>query len=158
MTTRSKLDKHFLKHYDEKQLLDMYRISCETMLFTFVLITINGLIKMIYRPWAVASTEAATLILIPLTYFAIRSVLSEAYFSRQTKSYKWTFVWTTSIGILSLVDMIIGHLVFGHSIIEDGVLSGYFYNFFLSVFLLSVPITYFIKKVIVKKVGEDEYN
>jgi len=155
MTTNSKMDNYFSKHYDEKQLVDRYRISFETMWLTFVLILISGMIKIFHGPWAAANTEMIILLSLPATYFIIRSVMKSAYFSRTEKSYTWTLIIFAAIGILNLATIIIIALG-GDPFIENGILTENLFQFFIALPLLSIPITYLIKKAISKDVKENE--
>ena len=155
MTANSKMDKYFSKHYDEKQLVDRYRISFETMWLTFILIFISGMIQIFHGPWAAANTEMVILLSLPVTYFMIRSVTKGAYFSRIEKSYTWSLILFAAIGILNLAALILIALR-GDPFIENGILTENLFQFFIALPLLSIPITYLIRKAISKDVKEDE--
>lgn len=155
MTTNSKLDSYFSNHYDEKQLVDRYRISFETMWLTFILIFIGGFIKIFYGPWAAANTEMAFLVFIPLTYFVIRSVLKGAYFSVQKKSHTWSLILIVFIGVINLGNFAI-QIISGGSIIEDGMLSETLFPLFVAIPFLLVPIVYFIQTKMSKNDEEED--
>ena len=155
MTTNSKMDKYFSKHYDEKQLVDRYRISFETMWLTFVLILISGMIQIFHGHWAAANTEMVILLSLPATYFMIRSVMKGAYFSRTEKSYTFSLILFAVIGILNLATLII-IASRGDPFIENGIFTENLFQLFITLPLLSIPITYLIKKAISKDIKEDE--
>ena len=155
MTQNSNMDKYFSKHYDEKQLVDRYRISFETMWLTFVLILISGMINIFHGPWAAANTEMIILLSLPATYFMVRSVMKGAYFSRNEKSYTFSLILFAVIGLLNLATLIIIALR-GDPLIENGILTENLFQLFIALPLLSIPITYLIKKAISKDIKEDE--
>ena len=155
MTTNSKMDKYFSKHYDERQLIDRYRISFETMWLTFILILVSGMIRIFHGPWAAANTEMIILLSLPATYFMIRSVMKGAYFSRTEKYYTFSLILFAIIGILNLATLII-IASRGDPFIENGILTENLFQLFIALPLLSIPITYLIKKAITKDVKEDE--
>ena len=155
MTANSKMDKYFSKHYDERQLIDRYRISFETMWLTFILILISGMIQIFHGPWAAANTEMAILLFLPGTYFMVRSIIKGAYFSKIKTSYTWSLILFAAIGILNIAALILIALR-GDPFIENGILTENLFQLFIALPLLSIPITYLIKKAINNDVKEDE--
>jgi hypothetical protein len=155
MTINSKMDNYFSKHYDEKQLVDRYRISFETMWLTFILILISGMIRIFHGSWAATNTEMVILLSLPATYFLIRSIMKGAYFSRTEKSYTFSLILFAIIGILNLATIIV-IASRGDPFIENGILTENLFQLFIALPLLSIPITYLIKKAISKDIKEDE--
>lgn len=147
MTTNSnsKIDSYYSKHYDEKQLIDRYRISFETMWLTFILIFIGGMIKIFYGPWAAANTEMMILLSLPTTYFAVRAIWKGAYFSVQQKSYTWPLIVFAAVSLLNL-GACVGLILTEGGIIENNMLSENLFQFFLALPFLMLVITYLIKK------------
>ncbi|WNY24104.1 hypothetical protein MmiHf6_14330 [Methanimicrococcus hongohii] len=155
MTTNSKIDSYLSKHYDEKQLLDRYRISFETMWLTFLLIFVSGMVKIFYGPWAADNTEMMVLVSLPIAYFMVRSVLKGAYFSVQQKSYAGTLIFLAAIGLLNIGISAVS-LMNNGSIIENGMLSENLFQFFLGLPFILIPIAYLIKKKVGKNDAEDD--
>ncbi len=155
MTTNSKIDSYLSKHFDEKQLLDRYRISFETMWLTFLMILVSGTIRIFHGPWAAANTEMMILISIPTSYFMVRSVLKGAYFSIQQKSYTGTLILLAVIGLLN-VGISVASVINNGSIIESGMLSENLFQFFLGLPFILIPAAYLVKKKIGKNDVEDE--
>lgn len=155
MTTNSKIDSYLSKHYDEKQLLDRYRISFETMWLTFLLIFISGMINIFNGPWAADNTGMMILISIPTSYFMVRSVLKGAYFSIQQKSYTGTLILLAVIGLFNIGVSAVS-LMNGGSVIENGMLSENLFQFFLGLPFLLIPTAYLIKKKVGKNDEDDE--
>ncbi|MBZ3936416.1 DUF6773 family protein [Methanimicrococcus blatticola] len=153
--TKSKLDSYYSKHYDERQLISRYRISFETMWLTLILIFISGMFKVFYGPWAADNTEMMVLLSLPTTYFAVRAVWKGAYFSIQQKSYTWTIVSFTFVGLLNLAAFIIS-IINGGTVIENGILSENLFQFFLALPFLALVITYAVKKIMSKNEEDEE--
>jgi len=157
MTKKSTMDKYFSKHYDEKQLIDRYRISFETMWLTFVLILISGMRQIFHGTWAAANTEMIILLSLPATYFIIRSVLKGAYFSKKEKHTTFTLILFAFIGIVNIIT-IVTYVMRGLPLIENGVLTENLFQLFLALPFLSIPIAYLIKKMSDKKENDEEEN
>ncbi|WNY29072.1 hypothetical protein MmiEs2_12860 [Methanimicrococcus stummii] len=154
MTTNSKNNSYNSKHYDERQLIDRYRISFETLMLTFVLIFANGMIKLAYGPWAAENTEMMILLAIPTTYFLIRAVWKGAYFSAQMKSYTWSLVLFAILGLFN-ISVSIYSIMNGGTAIENGMPSENLFQFFLGIPFLAIPIVYMIKKAVTKEEDEE---
>lgn len=153
MTTDS--NNYYSKHFDERQLIDRYKISSETMMLTFILIFISGFIKIFIGPWAAANTEMAVLVFIPTTYFLIRAVMKGAYFSVRLKSYTWSLFIFAIIGLANLGNFIV-QLMKDGMIIENGMLSETLFPLFLSMPFLFLVLTCLIKMKMTKNDDEDE--
>ncbi|MDL2261366.1 hypothetical protein LJC08_03940 [Methanimicrococcus sp. OttesenSCG-928-J09] len=153
--TKSKLDSYFSKHYDEKQLVDRYRISFETLMLTFILIFMSGTIKISYGQWATDNTEMIILMAIPATYFIIRSIWKGAYFSIKEKTHTWTLAFSALICILYLATIVFS-IYNGEPIIENGMLSENLFPFFIMLPFLAIIITYAIKKRVSKNEEETD--
>ena len=147
--------KSFSKQYDERQHFDRYKISFETMLLAFALISVNGIIKVFYGPWGAPITEMSLLVSLPFTYFLIRSILKGAYFPIREKSFPWIVLFFAAIGIIYLMISIF-YIANGGAIFENGVLSKNLYGFILAAKSLSIPAAYLIKKEIDKNEEEVE--
>lgn len=143
------------KIYDERQLLDRYRISFETMWLTFLLIFASGMIKIVYGQWAADNTEMVILLIIPLTYFLVRSIWKGAYFSVDKRNYKWSLLIFAALGIFLVTASIIQITNTG-AVIDNGMLTENFFQFFLAIPFLAVPVVALIKGMTEKKVEEDE--
>ena len=154
MTKNSKIDSHFSKYYDEKQLVDRYRISFETMMLTFLLISICGMIKIFHGPWAADNTEMVILLSIPFTYFSIRSVLKGAYFSRD-KNHTLVLILFAFIGIINIATVAIS-VMGGKTLIENGMLTENLFQLFIALPFFAIIVSYLIKKMINKNIEEDE--
>ena len=152
--TKSKIDSHFSKNLDEKQLIDKYRISFETMLLTFLLIFIDCMIKLFYGPWAEDPTEMIILISLPSTYFLVRSVMKEAYFSRNDNR-TLTLVLSAFIVIINIYIYVLSATE-GNWIFENGLLSGNLFQLFFALPFFATIVAYLIKKVASKDVEEDK--
>ena len=152
--TKSKIDSHFSKNLDEKQLIDKYRISFETMLLTFLLIFIDCMIKLFYGPWAVDTTEMIILISLPSTYFLVRSVMKGAYFSR-TDNRTLTLAFSAFIVIISIYIYALSATE-GNWVLENGLLSGNLFQLFIALPFFATIVAYLIKKVTGKDVEEDK--
>jgi|GEM_PF-1534338 len=157
MTKNSKIDKYFSKHYDEKQLIDRYRISFETMTFTFLLIIMGGMVKIFHGPWAAANTEMVVLISIPFTYFIYCTVMKGAYFSKKEKHTTFALILFTLIGVLNIAT-IITCVMRGFPLVENGILTENLFQFFLALPFFSIPIAYLIKKMSDKNEDDEEEN
>jgi len=155
MTKKSKMDKYFSKHYDEKQLVDRYRISFETMTLTFLMIILSGMVKIFYGPWAADNTEMIVLISIPFTYFMFRTVMKGAYFSRNEKNTAFVLILLTLTGVLNIATIVIC-VMRGSPLIENGMLTENLFQFFLALPFFSTPMAYLIKKIADKNDEEDE--
>ena len=154
MTKNSKIDSHFSKYYDEKQLVDRYRISFETMMLTFILIIISGLIKIFHGPWAANNTEMIILLSIPCTYFSIRSILKGAYFSRD-ENHTFVLMLFAFIGIMNIATIILS-VTEGKMLIENGMLTENLFQLFIALPFFAILVSYLIKKMINKNIEEDE--
>ncbi|MDR2944222.1 MAG: hypothetical protein LBU81_03960 [Methanosarcinales archaeon] len=143
------------KNYDERQMIDRYKISFETMLLTFVLIFISGMINIFHGPWAAGNTQMMILLSIPTSYFAVRVVLKRAYFSVRQKSYAVSLILFGATGLLNLGNFVLD-LMNGGSIIENGVLSEDLFSFFLALPFILIPAAYFILKQTDKNNAEDD--
>jgi len=154
MTKNSKIDSHFSKYYDEKQLVDRYRISFETMMLTFILISISGMIKIFHGPWAADNTEMALLLSIPFTYFSIRSVLKGAYFSRD-ENHTFVLILFALIGILNVATVVISVLG-GKMLIENGMLTENLFQLFIALPFFAIIASHLVTKMANKKTEEDE--
>ena len=147
--------KPFSKQYDERQRFDRYKISFETMLLAFALISVNGIIKVFYGPWVAPITEMSLLVSLPFTYFLIRSILKDAYFPIRENSFPWIVLFFAAIGIIYLMISVF-YIANGGAIFENGVLSKNLYGFILAAKSLSIPAAYLIKKEIDKNEEEVE--
>ena len=155
MTANSKIDSHFSKFYDEKQLVDRYRISFETLLLMSFLIIINGVIKISHGPFAAPEVEMGFLFSLPFTYFMVRSIIKEAYFTKTNKSKTFAIATFVLLGIVLLFSPVM-YLVKGGPIIENGVIVWAMANVFFALPFISTPIAYLIQKMTQKNVEEDE--
>ena len=154
MTKNSKISWYAPANFDEKQLIDRYKISFETMWLIIILISVNGMIKIVYGAWAVASTEMAILLFPPMIYFVTRSIMKNAYFSISQKSHT-SLVMFVFISVLYISIFIIT-LMDGESIIENGMLSGNLSYLFMGLSFLFISVVYLIKNVMNRAVKEDE--
>jgi hypothetical protein len=157
MTKKSTMDKYFSKHYDEKQLIDRYRISFETMILTFLLIMLSGMVKIFHGQWTTDNTEMIILLSLPATYFMIRSVMKGAYFSKKEKHTTFTLILFAFIGIVNVIT-IVTYVMRGLPLIENGVLTENLFQLFLALPFLSIPIAYLIKKMTDKNENDEEEN
>ncbi|MCL2549861.1 MAG: hypothetical protein FWE78_02865 [Methanimicrococcus sp.] len=136
-----------LKRFDEKQIADRYRISAETFLLTFNLIFFSGMVKIFDGQWAVPVTEMVVLLGLPMTYFGVRSALKGAYFPGQIEKHGWLIIFISiAIGLLSMSFSILQIMKSG-SIMDNGMLSGDLFFFFLGIPILATPIAFLIKKM-----------
>lgn len=108
--------------YDEYQLKNRHRIAFQTMVLMMALIWINGFFKNSYGVWAPPLLEALVLLYIPGMYFAMGSIIKNAYMSKKDSpvfihiSFGLIFLF----GLFSLVPFIIdGSFTF----VENGQLS-----------------------------------
>ena len=144
-----------LENFDEKQLFDRYRISFETMWLTFILIFINCFIKIWFGPFAEPTVEMGILISFPLTYFAIRSIIKEAYFAKNVKNKTLSFASLAFLGIVMLISPVI-YLAKGGSIIENGLIVSPMAFLMSASTLFLIPIAYLIKKMTNKDIEEEK--
>ena len=146
MTTKSNNGSYLSKRYDEKQLLDRYKISFETMVLMALLIFISGMIKIFHGQWAAPNTEMIILLSIPLTYFTIRSVLKGAYFTSYDEKYRWlVIILFLATGLLNIGTSLIQIMTGGSIIDNNGMFSENLFQFFLGIPLLAVSVASLIK-------------
>jgi len=143
------------ENFDEKQVFDSYKLSFETLWLTFLLIFINCFIKIWFGPFAEPSVEMGFLISIPITYFAIRSIIKGAYFGKNVKNKTRVFAFLVFTGIVMLISPVI-YLAKGGSIIENGLIASPMSLFISAFTLFLIPIAYLIKKITQKNVENEE--
>ncbi|QUW20304.1 hypothetical protein JSQ81_10500 [Sporosarcina sp. Marseille-Q4063] len=68
--------------YDEFQLATRHKIAFQSFILVLILIGVNGYVKAGYGIWASPFLESFILVWIPSMYFAVMSIVKNAYFSK----------------------------------------------------------------------------
>lgn len=142
---KSKPGSYYSKYFDERQLIERYRISFETMILTFILIYISGMVKIFHGPWAANNVEMMVLLVLPLTWFLVRSIMKGAYLSVQIRNYVWPAILFALIGLVNIIPAVY-QIINGGAVIENGMLSEDLFQFFLGFPFLLVSAAYLIKR------------
>lgn len=133
---------------DERQLINRYKIGFQSFGLTLFLLIIDTLVQdVFYITWASHFTRSFILFYFMIIYFEIRCILSDSYFaehdSRSIRNIMiFSFLGGAFIGISIIAQTIKGRFF----IIENNMLSDKTVTVVTAIWMLAVPLCYFLKE------------
>jgi len=135
------------KNYDERQLLNRYRIGYQAMILMLFLVGINGMIKEFYYVWAPPLIEANVIIYIPATYFIIMGITKDAYLRK--KDHPIFSIVSIGVFMVLCIYLILSSIrLETFSLIENGQLSHSIIPVILFLYSASIFIALLVRKLL----------
>lgn len=133
--------------YDERQILNRYKIGFQSFFILLFLVLIDGFVRDAGYEWASPLNSTLIIIYIALTYFTLRAINCDAYFSTKNAGNS-NFVMTIfSITAAFLVLVSIVKIAQGSfAIISKGQLTDHATSLLLTVYFVTTAVTYWIRR------------
>ncbi|SEL23819.1 hypothetical protein SAMN04488700_0385 [Carnobacterium iners] len=142
-----------MKQYDEYQKLMRYKYGYYSFIYLISLLGLNYLLGLFFNlQWgATKETEMLIIMFVVVIFFTNISVYHNAYFRKKDdkKVYSWLLL---IVGLFSLYTTYQTFLIMLEEIMINGKINEGATRFLSGSLLVSIPITYFIKNKIDKKI------
>ena len=144
------------KDYDEYQMINRQKIASRTMIITFLLVFINGIVSNKYD-WARPLTQALIILVLATGYFVTCAIFKNAYWRRKEKNPYVNMLLLALVGILNIVQFFSNLSFFGRAHpINDGKFGDGITSLVAGAYFLYISVIFLIKILLERRHNDDE--